>query len=397
MKGLFILLLLLALWMVIDFNLGRIQHKKQHKRKSYPVRESSITLFTSGPELFEDYFAQLKQANSHIHVLFYILKHDAISFDFLSILKEKANEGVEVRLMLDWVGCLKSKRQIKKFLQNSGVELFFSQVPTFPFFFYSLQARNHRKITVIDGKIGYLGGFNVGKEYINLDKKLSPWRDYHLKIQGEGVQDLQDVFLQDWQLAAKVRLQYRDPYFPTLEKGPYRHQVIPSEGIYLEQTFSKLIRQAKKSILIGTPYFIPGKQVFADLQAALKRGVKLEILVPGTADHPLVKEASYPYFRTLIPLGATVFQYQKGFYHAKILMIDDQICDIGTANFDKRSFYLNQEINCYTYDKNYIGETLEVLRYDQSHAKQMNLKDIQSINPWAVFKEYTARALSLFL
>ena len=138
MKGLFILLLLLALWMVIDFKLGRIQHKKQHKRKSYPVRESSITLFTSGPELFEDYFAQLKQANSHIHVLFYILKHDAISIDFLSILKEKANEGVEVRLMLDWVGSLKSKRQIKKFLQYSGVELFFSQVPTFPFFFYSL-------------------------------------------------------------------------------------------------------------------------------------------------------------------------------------------------------------------------------------------------------------------
>jgi len=218
-----------------------------------------------------------------------------------------------------------------------------------------------------------------------------------ISIEGEGVQDLQDVFLQDWQLAAKVRLQYRDPYFPTLEKGPYRHQVIPSEGIYLEKTFSKLIRQAKKSILIGTPYFIPGKQVFADLQAALKRGVKLEILVPGTADHPLVKEASYPYFRTLIPLGATVFQYQRGFYHAKILMIDDQICDIGTANFDKRSFYLNQEINCYTYDQSYIGETLEVLRYDQSHAKQLNLKDIQSINPWAVFKEYTARALSLFL
>lgn len=383
--------------MLIDFTLGRIHHNNHLKRKSYPVRKGSITLFTSGPELFEDYFSQIKQANSHIHVLFYILKKDAISIDFLSILKEKANEGVEVRLMLDWVGSLKSKRRIKKFLQNSGVELFFSQAPKFPFFFYSLQARNHRKITVIDGKIGYLGGYNVGKEYINLDKKLSPWRDYHLKIQGESVQDLQDVFLQDWQVAAKVRLQYRDPYFPSLEKGPYRHQVIPTEGMDLEQTFSKLIREAKKSILIGTPYFIPGRQVFTDLQAALKRGVKLEILVPGTADHPLVREASYPYFRTLIPLGATVFQYQKGFYHAKILMIDDQTCDIGTANFDKRSFYLNQEINCYTYDKSYIDETLKILRYDQSHAKQINLKDIQSINPWAVCKEYTARALSMFL
>lgn len=397
MKRFLILLLLLALWLIIDFTLGRMQHKKHLERKSYPIRESSITLFTSGPELFEDYFAQLKQAKSHIHVLFYILKNDAISIDFLSLLKEKAKEGLEVRLMLDWVGSFKSRRQIKKYLQNSGVALAFSKTPRFPFFFYSLQTRNHRKITVIDGKVGYLGGFNVGKEYINLDKKLSPWRDYHLKIQGEGVQDLQDVFLEDWQLAAKIRLQYREPYFPALEKGPYRHQFMPSDGVYLDQTFSKLIRQAKKSILIGTPYFIPG-WVIADLQAALKRGVRLEILVPGMADHPLVKEASYPYFRTLIPLGATVLQYQKGFYHAKILMIDDQVCDIGTANFDKRSFYLNQEINCLIYDQNYIkDDVLKILKYDQSHAKQVKLNDIHSLGPWAVCKEYTARALSLFL
>ncbi len=391
------LLLVLAIWLVLDFILGRRQHLKHLKKRNYPQRESHLNPFTSGPELFKDYFNELRQAEKHIHVLFYILKDDAVGYEFLSILEEKAKQGVEVRLMLDWVGCLKPKRKIMKRLQNTGVDLAFSQTPKFPFYFYSFNTRNHRKITVVDGKVGYLGGFNVGKEYINLDKKLSPWRDCHLKIKGEGVQDLQDIFLADWQLAAKVQFHYRDPYFPPLEKGPYRHQLSPSEGFYLEKTFTDLIRQAKNSIIIGTPYFIPGKKVLPELEAALKRGVKLEILVPGTADHPLVKEASYPYFRRLIPMGASVFQYQKGFYHAKILIIDQEVCDIGTANFDKRSFYLNHEINCYTYNETYIQEVIKIIRHDQQNAKLIALKDIQSLNPWAVSKEYTARALSLFL
>lgn len=382
---------------MLDFILGRKQHLKRLKVKIYPQRASDINPFTSGPELFKDYFNELRKAEKHIHVLFYILKDDAVGYEFLSILEEKAKEGVEVRLLLDWVGCLKPKRQIKKRLQNTGIELAFSQTPTFPFYFYSFHTRNHRKITVIDGKIGYLGGFNVGKEYINLDKKLSPWRDCHIKIKGEGVQDLQDVFLADWQIAANIRLQYRDPYFPPLEKGPYQHQVIPSEGFYLEKTFTDLIRQAKNTIIIGTPYFIPGKNIFSELEAAIKRGVKLEILVPGKADHPLVKEASYPYFRKLIPMGAEIYQYQKGFYHAKILIIDQKVCDIGTANFDKRSFYLNHEINCYTYNPAYIQEVLKIIRHDQQNAKLLKLKDTQHLTPWTICKEYTARAISLFL
>ncbi len=397
LKIILVLLLVLAIWIGLDFVFGRKQHLKHLKIKTYPIRESYINPFTSGPELFRDYFAELRKAEKHIHVLFYILKDDGISLEFLSILKEKAREGVEVRLLLDWVGCLKKKRKIAKLLEKSGVQLAFSQVPKFPFLFYSFNTRNHRKITVIDGKVGYLGGFNVGKEYINEDKKLNPWRDYHLKIQGEGVQDLQDIFIDDWQMAAKIHLRYRDPYFPPLEKGPYRHQLLPSEGFYLEETFLKLIRQAEKSILIGTPYFIPGKKVLSELESALKRGVKLEILVPETADHPLVKEASYPYFRKLLPQGATIYQYQKGFYHAKIHIIDDKVCDIGTANFDKRSFYLNYELNCYTYDKDYIGEVLKILKVDQNNAKQMKQKDLYFLNPWKLCKEYTARALSILL
>jgi cardiolipin synthase A/B len=391
------LLFLFVLALLVDYFLGRKKHLKNLRRKTYPFRQSNIKVFTTGPELFTDLFAELRSAKRHIHILFYIVKDDRISLDFLSILKEKAKEGIEVRLLLDWIGSLKSKKKIIRQLENSGVDFAFCKVAKPPFLFYSLQVRNHRKITVLDGKIGYLGGFNVGKEYIDLDPKLSPWRDYHLKIHGEGVQDLQQVFLQDWKEAKKVDLTNNGIYFPPLSKGQYRHQIIPSEGFYLEETFSVLIRNAEHSIMIGTPYFIPGKRVFYDLQSALKKGVTLELLVPFTADHALVKEASYKYLRKLVKLGATVYQYKNGFYHAKILIIDDKVCDVGTANFDKRSFFLNHEINCYTYDKQYIEQVRSILQKDQRDATIITLKDLRSLNPWNYFKEIVAGMFSMFL
>ena len=378
MKVLLIILLLLVILLILDFTLGRKQHLSSLKRKSYPFYESHIEVFSSGPELFNDLFSTLKEAKKHIHVLFYIIKDDSISMEFIQILKEKAREGIEVRLLLDWLGSHKAKKTLKKQLENTNVQLAFCQTPKPPFFFYSLQTRNHRKITVVDGNIGYLGGFNIGKEYINQDPKIHPWRDYHLKIQGEGVTALQQVFLQDWGEGAKLRMQSTDVYFPQLEKGPYRHQLIPSEGFYLEETFSALFRKSKEKIMIGTPYFSPGKRVFEDLQNALKRGVKLEILGPDKADHPFVKEASYKYLRTLIPLGATVFQYEKGFYHAKTLIVDDTVCDIGTANFDKRSFYLNHEFNCYTYDQTYIDQVKELIKKDQNQARITQIQELKS-------------------
>jgi len=391
------ILYVVVLYFFIDFSLGRKIHLEKLQLQHFPDRHSDIQLFTSGPELFADLFAEFKEAQKHIHILFYIVKKDRISAEFLSLLKKKANEGVEVRLMLDWVGSLKAKRSISRELQGSKVQLVFCKAPRPPFFFYSSQVRNHRKITVIDGKIGYLGGFNIGKEYINLDSKLSPWRDYHLKIIGEGVQDLQHMFLRDWEEAARVRLLQDEAYFPRLEKGKYRHKIVPSEGFYLEETFSDLIRSAKQCIMIGSPYFIPGKVIFRDLQAALKRGVKLEILVPSNPDHALVKEASYRYLRKLLSLGASVYQYQNGFYHSKILIIDDKVCDVGTANFDKRSFYLNHEMNCYTYDPHYIEKIRSVLKQDQSDAKLISKQDISRLNPWIFCKEMVARSISLFL
>ena len=289
----------LGLLLTLDFMIGRKRHLAKLSRRYYPIRKSSFDIFTHGPELFADYFTELRKAQKHIHILFYIVKNDQFSKEFFSILKDKAKNGVEVRLMVDWVGCSISGKSLKQ-LKTAGVEFAYAQKPKLPFLFYSSQVRNHRKITVLDGKIGYCGGFNIGKEYIDQDKKLSPWRDYHLKVHDEGVQDLQKQFLMDWQGAAKVNLLQNEIYFPKLAKGEIRHQLVPSEGTLLEDTLFNLINKAEKSIIIGTPYFIPSKKVYTELLTAIKRGVNVTLIVPCKADHPLVKEASYRYLHHLL-------------------------------------------------------------------------------------------------
>jgi cardiolipin synthase A/B len=386
----------LALWVYTDFILGRRQHMKNAKQKVFPIRESNISIFAKGPELFEELFSEIKKANQHIHILFYIVQDDKISQEFLSLLKEKAQEGVEVRLLVDWVGSGLKRKSVKS-LKEAGVEFAYSHTPRFPFLFYSSQVRNHRKITVIDGHTSFLGGFNIGKEYYDQDPKLSPWRDYHLKITGEGVMDLQMEFLEDWREAAKVNLLQDKAYFPSLTKGTIRQQLVPTEGVMLEMMMAKLISEAERTIFIGTPYFIPSKRVFVLLRQAIKRGVSVTILVPYTADHILVKEASQPYLRTLIKDGAEVYQYLKGFYHAKILLIDDHVCDLGTANFDKRSMYLNYELNCLIYDADFIKKVKHILTEDLLNSQKGSLEELSRANLLMSIKENAARSISYFL
>jgi cardiolipin synthase len=386
----------LILLAALDFTLGRRKHLSKVNKRTFPVRKSDIDIFVHGPDLFEDYFNEVKKAKKHIHILFYIVKNDPISNEFLGILKEKARQGVEVRLLVDWVGC-RISRKSRKELKEAGVEFAFSQKPRLPFLFYSSQVRNHRKITVLDGCIGFFGGFNIGKEYIDLDKKLSPWRDYHLKLTGDGVQDLQKEFLIDWKNSAKINLLQKELYFPKQKQGSIPHQFVPSEGRLLEDTLYTLITKAEESIFIGTPYFIPSQRIFTELLAAIDRGVSLTLLVPFKADHPLVKEASYQYLRTLLKAGAEVHQYKKGFYHAKVLVIDDTLCDLGTANFDKRSMFLNFELNCLVYDFDFIRRVKGILHQDLLDSKPVSLSELMTFNPYRALKERTARTVSYFL
>ena len=362
-----------------------------------PMLHGQLDIFPHGPELFADYFKEIKEAKRHIHILFYIIKNDMFSHTFLKLLKEKAKEGVEVRLLLDRIGGIHLKKYSINELREAGVHFSYCNRVKLPYLFYSAQVRNHRKITIIDGKIGYLGGYNIGKEYINEDPKLSPWRDYHLKLLGEGATFLQSEFLIDWRENTGEDLLNHSQYFPEVSKGLIRHQLMPTEASTLEKKYYGLIQMAKESIIIGTPYFIPSKLLFQELLAALKRGVQLAIVVPFTSDHVLVQEASHRYLKALLREGAKVFQFKNGFYHAKTIVIDDKLCDIGTANFDKRSLFLNKEINCYIYNPEFIERLKTVLQKDIGDSQPLTLKELSKPNLFRSVKEGIAGIFSYFL
>lgn len=392
-----VIIIIIGTYLTLDYKFGRKNHFANFKSHEFPYRESNIEIFTHGNDLFNHMFKEIRNAQNHIHVLFYICNNDEFSQDFLTLLKDKAKEGVEVRLLLDWVGGFQIKKKEINELKNAGVQFSFSNKPRAPYFFYTSQARNHRKITIIDGRTGYMGGYNIGNEYVDLDPKLSPWRDYHLIITGEGVQDLQTQFLTDWGSATKTNLLQNEVYFPKLPRGTTRHKLISNEGFLLEDSFSDLISGAKESITIGSPYFIPSKKVFNKLKRAIDRGVSLTILVPYISDHALVQEASYPYLRELLEKGANVHQFKNGFYHAKVLLVDDEVCDLGTANFDNRSFFLNQEINCFIYDPAMIDKVKAILKEDLNDSEKITKEDLESLGFFTTIKEWLAKPIVHFL
>lgn len=395
MTGFWLIIALIALfivWLRIDFVLGMRVQRKDAKKFKQETRYGDVHLLGNGKDFFESLFHDIQQATDHIHILFYIVKDDNIGSRLLEILEDKAKEGVQVRLLVDRIGSSLKKKSIED-LKKVGISFAYSHPPKLPYLFFTLNRRNHRKVTVIDGKIGYVGGYNIGDEYLGRDPKFGFWRDFHLRIAGDGAQDLQEQFLQDWMVATKEQLK-EERYYPHLPKGKIALRILPTDGVFLEDTFLDLIRQAKHTITIGSPYFIPGKAIQGELMAASKRGVDVRLIVPKKGDHPLVKEAAFPYFKELLESGVDIYRFYRGFYHTKTIVIDDQVCDIGTANFDKRSFHINHEINCLIYDSEFIRGVVNEMDYDISISDRLTLKEWEKRSYLQRGKEKVATLLS---
>lgn len=396
---LLIVLAVIALFIFLawlDFHMGHKADQRNSKKREYPIRHGTIDFYDDGQTFFSAYFKELRKAQSFIHVSFYITKQDDFSKEFFHILMDRAREGITVRLLIDWLGGHSLTQSMKDELKEAGVQLHFSHRPTFPYTFYSIQRRNHRKITIVDGVTGFLGGFNIGKEYISQQPNLSPWRDYHLRLRGEGIQDLYDEFAVDWKRAVGEDL---SATFTKAEAGSIPYQLFPSEAGQLEAKFIDVLSNAKSSIRIGSPYFIPTPAVYKVLEDQAKKGLTIQLLVPDAADHKLVKEAAYRYFRKLYAAGQNVevYQYQNGFYHAKALIIDNSFCDIGTANFDRRSFKLNHELNCFIYHQGVVDEVIETYSIDLSQSSNLTREKLQRMPLFTRFKEWVARSVENFL
>jgi cardiolipin synthase len=382
-------------WFFLDFQLGKRQFKKQHRPRFYPYREGHYQWISSGPALFEQLFNELSQAKNSIYLLFYIVKEDNLGIHFFNILEEKAREGLDVRLLLDRIGSRSLSSQRITQLKSAGVHVHFCHLIKGPFYFYTLQQRNHRKTCVIDHQIGYLGGYNVGNEYIDLAPPLSPWRDYHLKMEGPIVHDLEQEFLIDWARATSSAL-LLDMNQEDRKNSP-GVRLLPSEGLYMETYLILLIERAQRSIIIGTPYFIPTLKLQKTFLKILAQGIHVKIILPEKKDHAIVKEASYRYIRELIENGAEVYHYLNGFYHAKIVAIDEAIVDFGTANFDRRSILLNFEMNVLIEEDALVKKIVHSLEQDMKESRLVLLEELKNVNMKSRLKEWIGRIMANFL
>ena len=320
--------------------------------------DNAVTVFDDGGEKFEALISDIRSATDHVHILYYIFRSDEIGRRVLEALIERAGTGVAVRLCYDAYGGRKVARSYLQRLRAAGGEVY----PFFPNNFgpvnFRVNFRTHRKIAVIDGRVGYVGGFNVGDEYVTPTKKFGYWRDTHLRIEGSAVESLQTRFLMDWNVAAPAdrRVGHEPRYFPviTTEPGDVAVQIVSSgpdsESEWIKYGYLKAIHEANESIRIQTPYFMPDPAVMDALKIAAFSGVDVHLMIPDKPDHPLVYPATLSYADELASVGVHVHIYEGGFLHAKTLLIDDEVASVGTANFDYRSFRLNFEVNAFIYD-----------------------------------------------
>lgn len=372
------ILVFLLVSMHVDVTLGRKIEAKKNQTKEYEPHYSDFQLYVDGQSLYQQLFSDIKEAKHSIFSYFFILSDDKSSHTFVQLLKEKAKEGVQVYLSVDRINDLSFKRKMKNELQASGVHFTYSRKPELPFFFYSLHHRNHRRITTIDGKIGYSGGFNIGDEYLGKDKKFGYWRDYHIRITGDGVKDLEEQFALDWKrdTSEAIISTYKQSV-----PGKTLYTLSSYNGHDVIQKYIELIKQAKQSIMIATPYFIPADEKLMNaLIEARQRGVSVKILWSFKPDVPFIKEAAYPYIRQAVENGISVYGYKKGMFHGKAMVFDNETIVIGTANFTSRSFHINDEMNFYIKGGPLLQQVNQALAQDIQDSKEMTLSFLNNLS-----------------
>ena len=364
---------------------------------------NDVKIFIDGNEKFESLLKDIENAKEHIHLEYFIIKNSDIGIKIKDLLIKKAKSGVKVKILYDDVGCWRFWFHRKFFndMKKVGIQISAFLPATFPFIGGKLNYRNHRKIVIKDGHIGYTGGIKIGDEYMGKNKKFGYWRDTHIRIEGSSVYMLQMVFLTDWYYTTK-KAEFEPKYFPKLEhKGNSMIQVVAtgpdSDWEAIHYAYFSAICNAKERVYIETPYFIPDEGLLRALKSAALSGVDVRIIFPSIADHKIVHQASYSYFDDILKSGGKVYLYNKGFIHSKLIIIDDKIASTGSANMDLRSFMLNFEINAFIYDKDIINKISDDFFEDLKNSKEVDLEVFQNrpfIKKWA---ESVARLFSPIL
>lgn len=348
-------------------------------RNNYSAMSSNndVRIFKNGESKFPVLLDSLQNAKHHIHLEYYIFDDDEIGNLIIDVLCNRARSGIEVRMIVDALGSNDIHKKTLKRLKLSGVEFYEYHPVLFTSLANRVNYRDHRKIVVIDGECGFVGGINVADRYINNGKHDLYWRDTHCLICGEAVYSLQVLFILNWYFVSKKLIQPEIEYFPVMgRKGDVLTAIISSDpdsdNPNLMEGYFSMINTAREEILIITPYFIPNESVLTALKTCAKGGVKVKLLMPEQPDSVFVHSASLTYMGELLRNDIQVYLYKKGMIHAKVMIIDEELSTIGTANMDYRSFDNNAEVNAVFFDQELARELKEQFLDDLKDAERLD-------------------------
>lgn len=351
---------------------------------------SDYSFFTDGSSHYNQLFKDIDEATDSIHILFYTIHNDETGHQLVDLLTKKARQGVKVWVMFDFLANVRSTPRMYRKLKKAGgiVKRLKPLVHQF---------RSHRKIVVIDNKIAYIGGMNVGNKYASCDSRKTPWRDTQLRLKGDCICELQEYFLKDWigVISKKQGLEMLPDFIKTAQEikkvggSPCQFVTggVDTDSKSIQMCYLSLIRSAEKSIRIQTPYFIPTDSVLDALKVAASTGVKVEIMIPGIPSSFFLDPVTRYYSGQMLKVGAKVFKYH-GYIHAKTITIDDQVCCIGSVNMDIRSLALDDEICGMFYGSDFVSEYLSIFENDLSHCDEYTLEEFEKRGSMKKFAEH---------
>lgn len=358
---------------------------------------NDVELLIDGDATFRSIFEGIAAAKNYLLVEFYILRDDDLGRRFQQALIAKAKAGVCVAVLFDEIGSKDLPASYQEELRAGGVEIHPFNTRHGPSNRWQVNFRNHRKIVVVDGEAAWVGGANVGDEYLGLGKKLHPWRDTHVKVTGPAVLGVQFAFYEDWHWATQEFLKLRWEAEPAKSGARRTVLALPSAPSDPLETctlfFLHVVNRADQRLWIASPYFIPDEQFISALQLAALRGVDVRLLIPGKSDGPLVALSNWCCTASLMNVGVKVYRY-PGFTHQKVVLVDDDYATVGTANFDNRSFRLNFEITMAVADSDFAGEVARMLENDFARSHQVTDAEICGRGFWFRFGTRAARLLS---
>ena len=366
------------------------------------TEDNSVEIFVDGHALFKDMKAALERAEKYIHLEYYIIRNDNLGRDIRDILIRKARAGVEVKLLYDGMGCMHLPRKFFRPLIEAGGKTAIFYPPFFPYINLRVNYRNHRKICLIDGQEGFVGGFNIGDEYLGISKQFRFWRDTHIRIRGSAVDEMELRFLLDWRYAARDNFITDGRYFPARSRqGDTGIQIVSSgpdsKWSAIKNGYVKMISSARNNIYLQTPYFVPDDSILEAMKIAALSGVEVCLIIPGKPDNFFVHWASLSYVGELLEAGVRCYTYNRGFIHSKMMVADGLISSVGTANLDIRSFDLNFEINAFIYDEEVSQRIKAAFIKDLQDCTEITLEGYMSRSVSVRIKEAFCRLLSPLL